>query len=61
MAELRSMKNIGKSTDKKLKAVGISCAEANCFQLGSKESYFMLKLRKSRSLHCAFICIAGSN
>ncbi len=44
MAELTSLKNIGKEMSRKLKSVGIKTAE-DFLQLGSKETYFRLKLR----------------
>lgn len=44
MAELTSMRNIGKAMEKKLKSVGILTAE-DLTQLGSKEAFFRLKTR----------------
>ena len=43
MAELISMKNIGKEIEKKLKVAGIRSAE-ELRQLGAKEVFFRLKL-----------------
>lgn len=42
MAELTSMRNIGKEIEKKLKSVGIGTAE-ELKQLGSKDAFFRLK------------------
>lgn len=44
MAELTSMRNIGKEMERKLKAVGI-CSAEELTQLGSKEAFLRLKLR----------------
>ena len=44
MAELTSLKNIGKEIEKKLKSVDISTAE-ELLQAGSKEAFCRLKLR----------------
>lgn len=44
MAELASMRNIGKEMERKLKAVGIFSAE-ELAQTGSKEAFFRLKTR----------------
>ena len=44
MAELTSLKNIGKEIAKKLKSVDISTAE-ELIQAGSKEAFYRLKLR----------------
>ena len=44
MAELTSLRNIGKELDKKLKAVDISTAEA-LKEAGSEEAFIRLKLR----------------
>ena len=44
MAQLASLKNIGKEIEKKLKSVDISTAE-ELKRLGSKEAFFRLKLR----------------
>lgn len=46
MAELVSMKNIGKEIDKKLKSVGIYSAD-ELIQIGSKEAFFRLKMKYS--------------
>ena len=44
MAELTSMRNIGKTMEEKLKAVDICTAE-ELRQTGSKEAFLRLKLR----------------
>ena len=44
MAELNTLKNIGKEIERKLKAVGISTAE-ELKAVGSKEAFIRLKLR----------------
>lgn len=44
MTELTSMKNIGKELERKLKIIGINSAE-DLKQIGSKETYFRLKMR----------------
>lgn len=43
MAELTSLKNIGKEIERKLKTVGINSAE-DLKQIGSKEAFFRLKI-----------------
>jgi len=43
LAELTSLKNIGKEIDKKLKSVDISTAE-ELKKVGSKEAFYRLKL-----------------
>jgi len=44
MAELTSLRNIGKELDKKLKAVGIMTAE-ELREIGSEEAFVRVKLR----------------
>ena len=44
MTELKSLKNIGKEIERKLKSVGINSAD-ELIQIGSKEAFFRLKLR----------------
>ena len=44
MAELTSLRNIGKELDKKLKAVGITTAE-ELREIGSEEAFVRVKLR----------------
>ena len=44
MANLTSMRNIGKELERKLKLTGIDSAE-DLIAVGSKEAYFKLKLR----------------
>ena len=44
MAELTSMRNIGKEVEKKLKSVEI-CSAEELKQVGSKEAFFRLKTR----------------
>ncbi len=44
MSDLTSMRNIGKELERKLKLAGIETAE-NLIAIGSRESYFKLKLR----------------
>ena len=44
MAELTSMRNIGKELEKKLNAIGINTAE-ELIEIGSKEAFFRLKTR----------------
>ena len=44
MANLTSMRNIGKELERKLKLTGINSAE-DLIAIGSKEAYFKLKLR----------------
>ncbi len=44
MAELISMKNIGKELERKLKTIGISSVE-DLKRIGSKETFFQLKQR----------------
>ncbi len=44
MAELTSMKNIGKELERKLKIIGINSAN-DLKRLGSKETFFQLKQR----------------
>lgn len=46
VAELTSMRNIGKEIEKKLMAVGI-CSAEELLQLGSKEAFLRLKTRFS--------------
>ncbi len=46
MAELNSMRNIGKEIEKKLKSVGISSSE-ELIRTGSKEAFIRLKMRFS--------------
>ena len=43
MAELTSLRNIGREIEKKLKAVGISTAE-ELREIGSREAFFRIKL-----------------
>lgn len=43
MAELTSMRNIGKEIEKKLKSVGIGSAE-ELMQIGSEEAFIRLKM-----------------
>lgn len=47
MAELVSMRNIGKEMEKKLKSVGI-CSAEGLIQIGSKEAFLRLKLKYSK-------------
>lgn len=44
MAELSSLKNIGKEMERKLKTVGINSAE-ELKEIGSKDIWFRLKLK----------------
>lgn len=44
MAELTSLKNIGKEIEKKLKSIGINSAE-ELKKVGSKDTWFRLKLK----------------
>ncbi len=44
MAELTSLKNIGKEMERKLKTVEINSAE-DLKQIGSEEAFFRLKIR----------------
>lgn len=44
MAELSSLKNIGKEIERKLKAIGINTAE-ELKERGSKDAWFRLKLK----------------
>ena len=44
MAELSSLKNIGKEIERKLKAIGISSVE-ELKEIGSKDTWFRLKLK----------------
>lgn len=44
MAELTSLKNIGKEIERKLKSVGINSAE-ELKEIGSKDAFFRLKLK----------------
>jgi len=46
MAELTSLKNIGKEIERKLKSVGITTAE-ELKKIGSQEAFVMLKSRYS--------------
>lgn len=46
MAELTSLRNIGKEMEKKLKSIGIFSAQ-ELTQMGSKEAFFRLKTRYS--------------
>lgn len=43
MAEISSMRNIGKEIEKKLKSVGI-CSAEELIQLGSREAFLRLKM-----------------
>lgn len=43
VAELTSMRNIGKEMERKLKSVGI-CSAEELIQLGSKEAFVRLKM-----------------
>ena len=44
MAELSSLKNIGKEIERKLKTIGINSAE-ELREIGSKDTWFRLKLK----------------
>lgn len=44
MAELTTLKNIGKEIERKLKSIGINSAE-ELKEIGSKETWFKLKLK----------------
>ncbi len=44
MAELSSLKNIGKEIERKLKTIGINSAE-ELKEIGSKDAWFRLKLK----------------
>ena len=44
MAELSSLKNIGKEIERKLKTIGINSAE-ELKKIGSKDTWFRLKLK----------------
>lgn len=44
MAELTSMRNIGKEMEKKLKSVGI-CSAEELLETGSEEAFIRLKMR----------------
>lgn len=44
MAELSSLKNIGKEMERKLKSIGINSAE-ELKEMGSKDAWFRLKLK----------------
>lgn len=44
MAELTSLKNIGKEIERKLKTIGINSAE-ELKEIGSRETWFRLKLK----------------
>ena len=44
MAELSSLKNIGKEIERKLKTIGINSAE-ELKEIGSKDTWFRLKLK----------------
>lgn len=44
MAELTSLKNIGKEIERKLKSAGINSAE-ELKEIGSKDAFFRLKLK----------------
>lgn len=44
MAELSSLKNIGKEIERKLKTIGINTAE-ELKEIGSKDTWFRLKLK----------------
>ena len=44
VAELTSMRNIGKEMEKKLKSVGI-CSAEELTEIGGKEAFFRLKMR----------------
>ena len=44
LAELTSLKNIGKEIERKLKSVGINSAE-ELKEIGSKDAFFRLKLK----------------
>ncbi len=46
MAELSSLKNIGKEIERKLKTIGINSAE-ELKKIGSKDTWFRLKLKYS--------------
>lgn len=46
MAELTSMRNIGKEIEKKLKSIDI-CSAEELRRIGSKEAYFRLKMKYS--------------
>lgn len=46
MAELSSLKNIGKEIERKLKSIGINSAE-ELKKIGSKDTWFRLKLKYS--------------
>lgn len=44
MAELASMKNIGKEIERKLRAIGI-CSAEELVRTGSKEAFLRMKMR----------------
>jgi len=53
MAELTSLRNIGKEMEKKLKSVDITTAE-ELMEMGSKEAYVKLKVHYP-SMCCVFL------
>jgi DNA transformation protein len=59
MAELTSLRNIGKELEKKLKAVDITTAE-ELKKIGSEEAYVRLKLRNPKACLVYLYALEGA-
>ena len=59
MAELRSLKSIGKAIEVKLKSVGIATAE-ELKQAGSREAFFRLKLQYPNTCLVSLYALEGA-
>jgi len=59
MAELKSLRNIGKGIENKLKSVGIATAE-ELKQAGSREAFFRLKLRYPNTCLVSLFALEGA-
>lgn len=59
MAELRSMMNLGKEMDRKLRSVGIDSAE-ELMAVGAREAYRRLKVRYPNVCLVHLYCLEGA-
>ena len=59
MAELASMMNLGKEMDRKLRSVGIDCAE-ELMAVGAKEAYRRLKTLYPNVCLVHLYCLEGA-
>ncbi len=60
MADLITMRNIGKELERKLNLTGIESAE-DLISTGSKEALFQIETALSRGMFRASVCASGSN